>query len=110
MLRVKIHKGIRHMVHLLHCRYRVDNMQLNMKRLNARFYNDHLLANTKSLEGNTGARIYTTGKFKVAYPCTNHSEVGDTLQQFTDDVGIPDRLRSDMAPEILGKIWILRIK
>ena len=34
MLRVKTQKGIRHVVHLLHHRYRVDHMQLKSKRLN----------------------------------------------------------------------------
>ena len=75
---------------------------MNTKRLNTKFYTDQFLAKTKYLEGNTGAWIYTTGKFTVAYPCTNLSEVGDTLQQFADDVGIPDQLSSDLASEITG--------
>ena len=50
-----------------------------------------------------GSWIYTTGKFIVAYPCTKRSEVGDTLRQLAEYVGIPDQLRSDMAPEITGK-------
>ena len=53
MLRVKTQKRIRHAVHPLHCRYRVDNMQLNRKCLNAQFCTYHLLSKTKSLEGNT---------------------------------------------------------
>ena len=36
----------------------------------------------------------------MAYPFTKRSEVGDTIQQFSDDVGIPNRLRSDITPEI----------
>ena len=39
----------------------------------------------------------------MVYPCTNRSEVGDALQRFDNDVGIPDRLRSDMTPEITVK-------
>ena len=31
------------------------------------------------------------------------SEVVDTLRRFANDVGILDRLRSDLAPEITGK-------
>ena len=78
-------------------------MQLNRKHLNAQFYTNHLLAKTKSLEGKTIAWDYNTGKFTMAYPCTQHSEVGDTLRQFAADVGIPDILRSDLSPEITGK-------
>ena len=48
-------------------------MKLNMKCLNAQLYSDHLLDNTKSLEGNTGAWIYITGKFTVAYPFSKRS-------------------------------------
>ena len=55
MLRVTTHKGIINEVHLLHQRYIVAYMQLNRKSLNARFYNYHLLAKTKSLVGNMGA-------------------------------------------------------
>ena len=37
MLRVTTQKWIIHAVHPLHCRYRVDKMQVNRKRLNAQF-------------------------------------------------------------------------
>ena len=37
MLRVTTQKWIIHVVHPLHCRYRVDKMQVNRKRLNAQF-------------------------------------------------------------------------
>ena len=79
MLRVTTQKGIRHLVNPLHRRYIFDYMQLNRKRLNAQFYTDQLLAKTKSLEGNTGAWIYTTGNFTAAYPCTKRSKVGDAI-------------------------------
>ena len=102
-LRVTTHKGIRHAVHPLHCRYSVDNVQLNRKCLNVQFYTDHLLVKTKSLEGNMGARIYTTEKFTVAYLCINNSELGYTLRWFADDFQIPDRLSSDLALEITVK-------
>ena len=96
-------KGIRHAVHPLHCRYRVDHMQFNRKRLNGQFYCDHLVAKSKSLDGNTGAWLYTTGKFTVVYPCGSRREAGDTLRRFADDVGIQDQVISNMAPELTGK-------
>ena len=73
MLIVKTKKGIIHVVHPLHHIYIVDNIQLNRKCLNAQFYTEYLLHKNKSLEGNMGAWIYTTGNFTVAYPCTKIS-------------------------------------
>ena len=102
-IKVTTQKGIRHAVHPLHRQYRVDHMQFNRKRLNGQFYCDHLEAKTKSLDGNTGAWIYTTGKFTAVYPVESRKEAGDTLRRFADDVGIPDRLRTDLAPELIGK-------
>ena len=79
MLRVKTQKGIRHAVHPLHRGYIVDHMHLNRKHLNSQFHTDQLLAKTKYLEGNTGACIYTTEIFTVAYPFIKCLEVVDTL-------------------------------
>ena len=59
-------KVIRHAVHPLHRIYIVDNIKLNGKTLKVQFYNYHLLAKNKSLEGKTGACIYNTGKFTMA--------------------------------------------
>ena len=79
---------------------------MNRKSLNTRFYTDHILAKTKYSKGNPGEWIYKTGNTTVAYPSTKHSEVGDMPRQFADNVEIPDRLRSDLAPEIIGNyIW-----
>ena len=101
-LRVTTQQGVRHAIHPLHRRYRVDNMQFNRQRLNSQFYVDHLIAKPKSLEGNTGAWVYTTSNFTAVYPVEKRSEAGDTLRRLSDDVGIPDRLRADLAGEITG--------
>ena len=61
------------------------------------------MAKTKSFDGNTGAWLYTTGKFTVVYPCGSRRKEGDTLRKFADDIGIPDQVRSDLAPELTGK-------
>ena len=68
-LKVTTQKCIIRAVHPLHRRYRVDHIQFNRKRLNRQLYCDHLVAKTKSFDGNTGAWLYTTGKFTVVYPC-----------------------------------------
>ena len=102
-LKVTTQKVIRHAVQPLHRRYRVDHIQLNRKHLNAQFYADHLVARTKLLDRNTGAWVYTTGKFTAFYPVAKRLEAGDKLRRFADNVGIPDRLRTDQAQEIMGK-------
>ena len=109
-LRVTTKKGIIHSVHPLNSIYIVDNMQLKRNRLNVQLYTEHLLYKTKSLEGNTGSWIYTTGKFTLDYPFKNHSEAGYTLRMFADYVGIPDRLISDLVPEITENIKSFRLK
>ena len=102
-LKVTTQKGIRHAVHPLHRRYRFNHMQFNRKSLNEQFYCYHLVAKTKSLDSNTGAWLYTTGKFTLFYPCGSRREAGDTLRRFANNVGIPDQVRSDLAPELTGK-------
>ena len=110
MLRVTTQKWIRHEIHPLHHRYIIDHIQLNRNPLNVQFYTDHLLSKAKSLEGNTGVWIYTTGKFTVTYSCKHYSEVGYILCRFARNAGIPYILRSDLAPEKMGKIWSFRPK
>ena len=61
------------------------------------------MARTKLLDRNTGAWVYTTGKFTAFYPVAKRLEAGDKLRRFADNVGIPDRLRTDQAQEIMGK-------
>ena len=78
-------------------------MQLHRKRLNAQFYADHLVARTKFLYGSTGTWVYTIVKFTAVYPVANRLEAGDTLRRYKENFGIPDRLRTDQAPEIMGK-------
>ena len=70
--------------------------------LNGKFYCDYLEAKTKSLDGNIGAWLYTTGSFTAVYPVASRKESGDTLRRFVDDVGIPDRLRTDLVLYLMG--------
>ena len=102
-IKVKTKKGIHHALHPLHQFYRVDHMNFNRKRLNGQFYCNHLVAKTRSLDGNTGAWVYTAGSFTAVYPVKIRKGAGNTLRRFADDVGIPDRLRTDLEPELTGK-------
>ena len=72
-------------------------MQFNQRRLNVQFYCDDLEANTKSLDGNIGTWLYTTGSFIAVYLVVSRKEAGDTWRRFADDVGIPNRLMNDLT-------------
>ena len=102
-LKMTTQSGIRHALHPLHRRYRVDHLDLNKRRLNDRFSMDHMLAKTVSLNGNKGAFVYTNGKFTKVYPVSTQAKVAETLTDFSDDVGIPSDLRVDLAPEMEGR-------
>ena len=55
------------------------------------------------MDGNISVWLYTEGSFTSVYPVASRKESGDTLRKFADDVGIPDRLRTDLALELSGK-------
>jgi predicted ATPase len=61
------------------------------------------MSRRKSLSGNTGAWVYTNGKFTCVYPTASRQQVAETLKEFVDDVGIPEMLRADQAPEMVGR-------
>ena len=92
-------RNVRHALHPLHQRYRVDHLNLNRRRLNTTMYTDTLFARTKSLRQNTCAQVYTNGKFTQVYPMRAETGdgVGQTLTLLTEDVGIPDTLVYDLA-------------
>ena len=90
-------------MHPLHRRYRVDNIHLHRKRLNSPFYTDHMEAAVKSLEGNNGLHVYTNGKFTQVYPTESKMKAGQALKEFTESIGIPQKLITDLAGEHTGK-------
>ena len=98
-------QNIRHALHPLHRRYRVDHLDLTRRRLNATFFTDTLFSKTKSFNGNTCAQIYTNGYLTRVYPMTAKTGVtiGRTLTEFTEDVGIPDTLVMDLDAAQVGK-------
>ena len=81
---------------------RVDHLHLYRTLLRGTWYADTLLSKVKSIRGNTCANVFTQGRFTKVVPMTARSDVGQSLVYFTDNVGIPDRLRTDLAPEIVG--------
>jgi hypothetical protein len=101
-LRVTTQKGIRTAIHPMTRRVRVDHLHLHRPRLRGTWYTDTLLSKVKSKLGNTCANVYTQGKFTRAIPMTSRKDAGKSLIEFTDDVGIPERLVTDGATEFTG--------
>jgi hypothetical protein len=62
------------------------------------------------------ANLYTQGKFTQVITMTSRKDAGKSLIEFTDDVGIPERLITDRATEFTGphmefvkEAWCMRI-
>jgi hypothetical protein len=56
----------------------------------------------KSKLGNTCANVYTQGKFTHVIPMTSWNDAGKSLVNFTDGLGIPEKLITDGAMEFTG--------
>ena len=61
------------------------------------------MSKVKSIIGNKCANIFTQGKFTKVVPMTARSESGQSLVDFTEDVGIPEHLVTDGAGEFTGR-------
>lgn len=105
-MRITTQKGVRQGVHPLHRRYRDIGHHLNRRRIQGHWYCDYLHARTRSIWNNTGGLLFTNGEgFTAFYPTPNksHEEIGKCYAYFTQDVGVPERLTTDMAKEFVGR-------
>jgi Reverse transcriptase (RNA-dependent DNA polymerase) len=104
-LKTTTQRGVRHSIHPLHRRYRVDHLNLHRRRLGDTFYMDTLFSRVKSLNGHTCAQLITNGSFTRTYPMESKasSNIAQALNEFVDDVGIPGTLICDLASEQTGK-------
>ena len=85
-------------------RYRTDVMSQRLRRLSTTWYTDTLFAKETSITGNTCAQLYADGQgFINVYPIDSKEKAGETLQMIVKDVGIPNTIISDNAPEQVGK-------
>lgn len=84
-------------------RYRADRMYLR-PRLQGEWYTDTVFMPVKSKDGNTCGQIYANGAyFATFYPMDSKSKAGDSLRVFCREFGVPEILRHDGAPEMVGK-------
>ena len=103
-LKATTQRGVRHSMHPLNRRYRVDHLNLHRQRLHDTFYTDTLFSKVKSLSGFTCAQLITNGTFTRVYPMESKSgsQIAQALGEFISDVGIPDTLTCDFATEQTG--------
>ena len=102
-LAVTTQRGIRTAVHPLSRRLRVDHLNINRPRLHGKWCLDMMASKVKSKIQNTCAAIYTNGKFTKACPLSSRAHAADSLIDFTDDVGVPEHLMTDLAGEFVGR-------
>jgi hypothetical protein len=102
-VRVTTQKSIRMVIHPMTGRVQVDHLHLHRERLRGTWYADTLLLKVKSKNGKTCANIYTQEKFIKIVPMTSRKDAGKSLVNFTDDVGIPERLITDGATKFTGQ-------
>lgn len=85
-------------------RYRTDLLSQRLRRLTCKFFTDTLFSKSKSIIGNICAQIYTNAEgFIFVIPIASKSEAGTTLDEFAQDVGIPNELVFDGASEQIGR-------
>ena len=75
-------------------------MQHHLRRLNTTFYTDTLFSKGKSIICNNVAQVYTNGQgFVHVDPRTSKSLAGLKLYNLTNNIGIPNTIIFDGAPE-----------
>ena len=85
-------------------RYRTHHPDQRRHRIYSQFYTDVMKAGVKSVHGDKYANIFVNdSKYSRFYPIQSKSDVRETLDCFVNDVGIPDRIHADNAPEYAGK-------
>jgi len=98
-------KGVRTAVQPLNRRYRVDHLNLHHNDLGGRWTLDHMESKVRSLRQHTGAFVFSNGNFVAVYPTNSKSgaHAAEALRRFSTEVGIPMRLKSDLASSFTGE-------
>jgi hypothetical protein len=78
---------------------------LKFPAIKGKFYADQMFSKLTSVHGHTGATIYTNGLgYDRIYPWKKKADHADTIMDFIHDVGVPQILVTDNAPEeVLGR-------
>jgi len=102
-IRCTTQKGVRNVSHPVERRFRTRQAQLHYRQLSGRhgkFYTNTFFSSSATLNGCKMAQLYTNDlSFIKIYPMKAKSEVPDSLSKFLYEVGIPNAIHSDDAPE-----------
>jgi hypothetical protein len=104
-IQVTTQKGIRSYLNPIEQRYRTKQAQLRYRQLSGRhgrFYTDTFFSSIPSINACKMAQLYINDlSYTKIYPMKTKSQTPDTLTAFIHDVGIPNAIHSDDAPELL---------
>ena len=97
-------KVIQNTVHPIKRRYRIDHLDLHTSILAGKWYVDWISAGTKLLAQNAGDFVFSNGTFTKVYRNDSKQQIpaNKSLNDFFNNVGIPEKIRSDRAPEFCG--------
>lgn len=83
-------------------RYKADRM-FRLPQLQGEFFTDTVFEKVKSKDGNTCGQIFANELyFCTFYPMSSKAKAGEALSEFCKEFGIPEKLRTDQAPEMCG--------
>ena len=101
---VTAQRGIRHAVHPMHRRCRTDHLDPHRKRLKGPWFMDAPVAKHQSPLGNKIGHVITNGEMTKVCPVKDKTskEAAQALEDFCDDVGVPETLWTDGAKEYVG--------
>ena len=101
MLRVTTQRGIHTTVHPISRRYKTDHLHLTRKYISGRWYVDWMPTATKSIMQCKGVFVYSNRTFPEVYPKESKMSIkaAEMLQEFCEDVGISENIKSNRAPE-----------
>ena len=100
-LRVTTQAGVRNVFVSSERKVRKKAPWLKFPSIKGKFYTDSMYSKVKSLHGDTGGSMFTNGHgFDLFYPWKKKSEHPEQLMAFIHDVGVPQVMISDGAPEL----------
>jgi hypothetical protein len=103
MLGVTMQNGVWTVVHPMSRRLRVDHLHLHSPRLQGMWLLDTLIAKAKLPLHNKCVNVIMNGKFTKVVPIASCADAGESLIDFTDDVGIPEMLMMDGAGKFTSR-------
>ena len=105
-LRATTQAGVRNVLAPGERKLRQRTDHLKFPSLRGRFYTDTMFAKVKAIHGHKAAQVFTNGRgFDYFYPMKLKSEAPDALLSFIQNVGIPQTIVSDNAPEEVRGRW-----